>query len=308
MTRERVHQIKFRPDMSLKELAKEMAKTGVLGGGSFGKASYLLSKILKDKDYTVFLSLSGPLIPSGMRNIFSKLIEEKYVDVVITSGANIVHDLIETFGHRHYQGSFNLDDSKLSKKKEGRIGNIIVKEEAFKTLEDKLKELFLDIPSLSDKITPSELVYEIGKRIDDKSSILYQAAKNDVQIHSPGLLDSMLGLHLWLFSQRNKVNLDVLGDMSKLSSIVYDSKKTAAIILGGGLPKHYTLASNILRGGLDAAMQITTARVEDGSLSGATLDEAISWNKLKSSDKLNNVTIRGDVTIIFPLLLKTVLE
>jgi deoxyhypusine synthase len=102
--------------------------------------------------------------------------------------------------------------------------------------------------------------------------------------------------------------MDFLGDMTKLSSLVYDSKKTAAIILGGGLPKHYTLAANILRDGLDAALQITTGHQDDGSLSGAHLTEAISWNKVKSKSLTKQVTLRGDVTMIFPLLLAATLN
>jgi deoxyhypusine synthase len=280
-----------------------MEKTGVLGGGSFGKARKLLSHILSDNDYTVFLSLAGPLVASGLRSIISGLIRDGHVNIVVPSGANIVHDLVEAFGHQHIQGSFSADDVQLAKEKKGRIGNILVSQGAFKTLESQLRQLFPQILE-----TPSDFLHELGARLKDKDSWLYQASKNKVPIHAPGLLDSMLGLHLWLYSQKHPVNMDFLGDMTKLSSLVYDSKKTAAIILGGGLPKHYTLAANILRDGLDAALQITTGHQDDGSLSGAHLTEAISWNKVKSKSLTKQVTLRGDVTMIFPLLLAATLN
>jgi deoxyhypusine synthase len=62
---------------------------------------------------------------------------------------------------------------------------------------------------------------------------------------------------------------------------------------------------NTLRDGLDAAVQISTARADDGSLSGAPLKESISWGKLKGGKA---VTIFGDVTIIFPLIIAATLE
>jgi deoxyhypusine synthase len=308
MSDRRVHQIKFRPGISLKDLAEEMEKTGVLGAGAFGQAQKLLSHILSDKDYTVFLSLAGPLVASGLRSIIADLIQNEYVHVVVPSGANIVHDLVEAFGHKHLQGSFAADDVKLAKEKKGRIGNILVSQGAFETLETKLKEHLPDIIQENQKITPSEFLHELGSRLKDKKSWIYQASKKNVPIHAPGLLDSMLGLHLWLYNQKHPIDMDFLGDMSKLSSLVFDSKKTAAIILGGGLPKHYTLAANILRDGLDAALQITTGEQSDGSLSGANLTEAISWNKLKSKSITRQVTLRGDVTMIFPLLLAATLN
>ncbi len=307
MSERRVHQIRYKPGISINELAKEMAKTGVLGSGSFGKAQQLLSHIFSDPTYTVFLSLAGPLVASGLRSIIAGLIKDRHVHVVITSGANIVHDLVEALGHHHIQGSFSADDVKLAKEKKGRIGNVLVSEGAFKTLESKLREFFPAILTPHRTLTPSELIQDLGARLEDENSWLFQAAKHGVPVHAPGLLDSMLGLHLWLYSQNHPVNLDFLGDMSKLNTLVFDSKKTAAILLGGGLPKHYALASNILRGGLDAALQITTGSEDDGSLSGASLTEAISWNKVKANSREKQVTLRGDATMLFPLLLAATL-
>ena len=105
-------------------------------------------------------------------------------------------------------------------------------------------------------LTIREFLTEIGKSLEDEESIVYTAVKNGVPIYAPGIIDSMLGLQLWMFTQGNELHLDASGDMSELSDIVYDSKKVATIILGGGLPKHYALAS-IFKGGVDAAIQVT---------------------------------------------------
>ena len=107
--------------------------------------------------------------------------------------------------------------------------------------------------------------------IDDENSILYLAAHNSVNIFAPGLIDSMIGLQLWIFSQDHNLHVDAVGDMHHLSDVVFETEKVGAIMLGGGIPKHYTLASNLLKGGIDAGFQITMDRPETGSLSGARL-------------------------------------
>jgi deoxyhypusine synthase len=94
--------------------------------------------------------------------------------------------------------------------------------------------------------------------------------------------------------------------MHQLSDIVFESKKVGAVILGGGLPKHYALASNLLKGGVDAAIQITMDRSETGSLGGAPLEEAKSWAKARAGSNL--VTVIGDATVLFPLILAGALD
>ncbi|MFQ6053364.1 MAG: deoxyhypusine synthase family protein, partial [Candidatus Bathyarchaeia archaeon] len=99
--------------------------------------------------------------------------------------------------------------------------------------------------------------------------------------------------------------IDPLKDFDLFAEMVYDAKKAGAIILGGGTPKHHTLYMNTLRDGVDSAVQISSARADDGSLSGAPLREAISWGKVKGD---RTATIFGDVTIVFPLIVAAALE
>jgi len=115
----------------------------------------------------------------------------------------------------------------------------------------------------------------------------------------------MLGMQLWMYSRLRRLVINPLLDFEKFSELVYEARKAGAIILGGGTPKHHVLYMNTLRGGLDAAVQITTATPEDGSLSGAPLEEAVSWGKVKTD---NFVTVHGDATIIFPLVVAAALE
>ncbi|MGC9516958.1 MAG: deoxyhypusine synthase [Methanomicrobiales archaeon] len=286
--------------MTVLQLIEQMGKSGVLGAGKVEKATQLLAEIIKDKDTAVFLSVAGPIVPGGLRKIISDLIKDGSVDVLITSGANITHDLLEAFGGYHYRG-INQDDEELCEEGIGRIGDLYTRSEDFVVFEDKVSELLNEITAKYSKLNIRELLFKIGEYIDDEDSILRAASLNNVPIFAPGLIDSMLGLQLWMFTQTNDLTLDAIGDMHELSDIVFNSKKVAAVILGGGLPKHYSLASNLLKGGVDSAIQITMDRSEAGSLGGAPLEEAKSWAKAKAGSNL--VSVVGDVTIIFPLIL-----
>ena len=116
----------------------------------------------------------------------------------------------------------------------------------------------------------------------------------------------MFGLQLWMFTQDHDFTVDAVGDMHYLSDFVFDSTRIGGILLGGGLTKHYTLASTLLKGGLDSAIQITMDRPEAGSLSGAPLQEAKSWSKARCGSTLE--TVIGDVTVIFPLIYAAALD
>ena len=291
--------------MSVLELIEEMGKSGVLGAGRMFRATKLLAEIIDDDDTAVFLSVAGPLVPGGLRKVIRDMIDQGMVDVLITSGANITHDLLEAFGGRHHYGMTD-DDETLCKQGMGRIGDLYTKSEDFEVFEKEITKIMSKINEKENFLTIREFLTEIGSYIEDEESILHTAVKRDVPIYAPGLIDSMLGLQLWMFTQDNKLHLDASGDMSELSDIVYGSKKVATLILGGGLPKHYALASNLLKGGVDAAIQVTMDRSETGSLGGAPLEEAKSWAKAKAGSNL--VTVIGDATIIFPLMLSGALE
>jgi len=309
----KVNQMNIKEKMTVSQIIEEFANSGVLGAGKVAKASTLLFNMINDDEMTIFLSIAGPLVPGGLRNIITNMIRNKQVDVLITSGANITHDLLESFGGRHYKG-LGFNDEELNKEGIGRIGDVYTKSKDFEIFE---KEIIAILDKISEKIASGDeynsgfisikdLLYEIGCVIEDENSVLKIASENNVPIFAPGLIDSMLGLQLWMFTQDKKLRIDAVEDMHDLSEIVFSSKRVGAVLLGGGLPKHYTLASNLLNGGIDAGIQITMDRPETGSLSGAPLEEAKSWSKAKSGSNL--VSVVGDITILFPLILAGALD
>ncbi len=298
---DRVHHIDSTKTKNLQTFLGSMAKVGVLGAGRLGRAAGIIQRMFDDSECFTFLSMSGPMVPGGLRKVVSQLVESGKIDAIVTSGANIVHDLVEAYGGAHYRVPTGKDDYELREAGMGRIADIYVKEEDFEKFEKGIYAFLDGLPE--EKMTtlaPTEFLRELGLAQKDDSSILRQAALRNVPIFSPGLMDSMLGFHLYTYSTAKQLSLDFIKDLRILGEIITQTKKTGAIMLGGGLTKHFTMGSTILKGGLNMAVQITLDRPEGGSLGGAPLVEGVSWQKMQTES--NFETVIGDATIIFPLL------
>jgi deoxyhypusine synthase len=293
--------------MRVGELVREMGGTGVLGAGRIGAACDVVRSMFSDPEYTNFLTLAGPIVPSGFRLAIGNLIDRGFLDSIVTNGANMTHDVIESFGFRHYQGSFNVDDRKILKEGYNRIADIFVKESSFEQLDLRIRKMLRTIPTADRRnLAFSELLRRIGLMLKDPDSILYKAAKEKVRVFSPGLLDSILGMSLWSFAQTETLQLNPMSDATAMAEMAMTAKKLGVLIIGGGLPKHNTLLASVLREGVDAAVQITADRPEPGGLSGAPLAESISWRKIRKGGRF--VDVYGDATICLPLILAAVLE
>lgn len=301
----KVSQINVDKNMKVLDLLEQFDNSGVLGAGRVARACNILADMIEDDEMSVFLSLGGPLIPGGMRNIVTKMLNEGHIDLIVSSGANITHDLVEAFGGSHYRHE-GKDDEELNEEGIGRIADINVGSDDFTVFENEIIKIFERISKEHKSISIQELLHEIGLMVDDENSFVAAAARNNIPIFAPGLIDSMMGLQLWIFSQDHDFVVDAVADMHYLSDIVFESERVGAILLGGGLTKHYTLASNVIKGGLDSAIQITMDRPEAGSLGGAPLEEAKSWAKARCGSNLASVV--GDVTVIFPLIYAAALD
>jgi deoxyhypusine synthase len=219
----------------------------------------------------------------------------------------MVHDMVSALGYQHFVGTFAAEDRRLRKENIGRIGDIYVEQEAFQSLEKWLFKTVEAVPEEKRKrISAAELLSAVGKQIKDKNSILAIAARKNVPVICPAFADSIAGFQLWVFGQDKTLRIDPLLDTQVIMDKVYEAKKVGVIILGGGVPKHFALFANTFREGVDAAVQITMDRPEPGGLSGASLEEAISWGKVKPKGKA--VTVICDVTIAFPLIVATALD
>lgn len=293
--------------MRMSDVAKQMEAVRVLGPGRFGHASKILAEMFADRNYSTFISLAGPIIPGGLRTLIVDLVDQKLIDGIVTTGANVTHDMLEALGHRHIAGSETMNDVKLRRHGLSRIYDLLVEQKAIEHLEKATYRMLNKIPeSERQNIATYELLWEFGKQLRDKQALLRTAYKRSVPIFCPGIFDSMLGLNLWTYSRLKPLMINPFKDFSRLVDMTYEKKKVGAVILGGGMPKHHVLIANSYRGGVDSAIQITLDRPEGGGASGAPLEEAISWGKIKTQKKL--ATITGDATVIFPLLALAALE
>ena len=266
------------------------------------RAARLIRRMQQEKAF-VILTFTANMAASGLRSLFAKMVEKKMVGMIITTGGAVEHDFIRSF--EPYQlGDFDLNDLELNDKGINRIGNILVPNERYVLLEQKLKPVF---EKFKDRhVSPSEFIEELGRHTDDKKSFLYWATKNNIPIFSPGITDSAIGLQTYFFKQDNKnFGIDVTADMKRVEDTILAAEKTGGIILGGGISKHHAIGVNILRGGLDYAVYVTTASPFDGSLSGATTNEAKSWSKI--THEADTVTVYSDATIAFPLIFSAII-
>ena len=235
------------------------------------------------------------------------MIEKGLVDIIITTCGTLDHDLARAYGGDYYHGSFELDDAELHKTGINRLGNVLVPNESYGIiLENKMKPVLEELYKKKKEWSGRELIYEFGKRLNDKNSILYQAAKKNIPIYVPGITDGAFGTNLVWFSQDNDFKVDLLKDEKELADMAFSERKTGALMIGGGISKHHTIWWNQFKGGLDYSVFITTATQYDGSLSGARLKEAVSWGKIR--EKAKYVTVDGDATIILPIMLAAIYE
>ncbi len=304
-----VKNMELKPEITVDELIGEFRKAGAFGAGRLGLAAEILGRMFRKERLLKFLGLAGALVPAGIRRIISRLIYDGLIDVLVTTGANITHDLIEALGERHEKAYIQKDDSQLRKLGINRIFDIYVRDSAFEALEDYIQPI---LGSISEEkrengLAVYELIWEIGRNIKDRHSIVRSAFKKKIPVFCPAITDSILGLQLWLFRQREKLNIDVIKDLQKIIDIAYESEEAGVIILGGGVPKNHILQTMLITGkGFDYAIQITTDRPESGGLSGASLQEAQSWGKVKSNALW--VDVIADATIAFPMIVASAVK
>ena len=262
---------------------------------------------MKRSKAKIFLTFTSNMVTSGLRGFFAQLCSLKIPDVLVTTSGAIEEDIMKAVGEDFEISNFYADDTQLHERGENRVGNLVIRNESYMKFEDKIGFYLEKIYAKKKRISVSELLYEIGLMLKDENSILYQAAKNKIQIYCPGIADSSFGFHLFMFQQKHDdFIVDTLKDMKEVvTNLSFDDKK-GLISLGGSISKHYAVFSALLSGGFDYAIYMTTSHASSGSMSGATTQEAKSWGKIK--DDAEAATVNGDVTITFPLMMVSVLE
>ncbi|RLF47172.1 MAG: deoxyhypusine synthase [Thermoplasmata archaeon] len=286
---------------SVDGLIKQFYKAGGFSAKKIGVAADIIEEMVKE-DYFIFLTFPACIVATGTRGVIKELVKEKVIDAIITTCGSLDHDLARCFKD-YYHGSFDANDEELHKKGINRLGNIFIPNESYgEIIEKKIHEIF---EGKEGKYSSKEIAWEIGRNLKE-NAFLYWAWKNDIPVYIPAITDGAVGWQLWMLSQEKKFEIDVFKDEKELADIFFDKEKIGGIILGGGVSKHHLIWWAQFHGGLDAAVYITSAVEWDGSLSGARMKEAISWGKVK--EKAKHVTVEGDATVLFPLLIASLFE
>jgi deoxyhypusine synthase len=256
--------------------------------------------MIQDKDCVKFFGLAGALVPAGFQKVIHDFIEEGFIDVLVTTGASLTHDIAETLGYHHLQGDLSVEevvDSELHKQELNRIYDVYLPNNVYEGIEDFVSKL--EIPDQNMPV--SSFLKFLGNELpENESSILKICAEKNIPIFCPAFTDSGLALQLG-FHHKN-LNLNHFKDMLKMVDLAWDTKHAGVCIVGGGVPKNFIMQSlQFCPNSAQYAIQITMDRPEQGGLSGATLHEAISWGKVNERAKFS--TVIADATIALPLML-----
>jgi deoxyhypusine synthase len=272
--------------------------------------------MLDDPACIIFLGLSGAMIPGGMRRVIRDMIEMKLVDVIVSTGANMFHDLFEGFGYRHYVGSEEGDDDALRKHRIVRVYDALMDDHEI----NRVIHFLSRIPEeLEEKVVSSRQYLEaLGSHIMDEGSILKTASRYGVPVFIPALSDSSIGIGLTFLHLRKKVSsegllIDQIRDSFEIAQLKKMATVTGAIYIGGGVPKNYIQqlgpVSELLfekESGHRYAFQVTTDDPKWGGLSGCTFEEAKSWGKIDKGS--NYAALYMDATVALPLLVGAILQ
>ena len=292
-------------------------------GGRLREAALLLTEKMLPRDGFIGMSLTGALTPAGLgKSCLIPLMKAGFVDWVVSTGANLYHDLHYGLNMKLYAGSPFLDDVDLHRDGVIRIYdilfdyNVLLDTDAFVRGVIRGAEFQKTMGTDEFHYLLGKYVSERGKKLGLKdSSVLATAYECGIPVFTSSPGDSSIGMNVAAMALRDsKLQFDVNRDVNQTAAIVYEAKsskhKSSVFILGGGSPKNFMLQTEpqiqevmgIQEKGHDYFLQCTDARPDTGGLSGATPAEAVSWGKVDPDSLPDCVVCYTDTTIALPLL------
>lgn len=305
---------------SVAELLEAMADTAYQGR-ALGEAYRIIKEMVAEPDNTIFLGLAGSMSTAGMWKLVKWLVEERLVDVLVSTGANISEDIYEAMGNPYYKGSPYVDDAELLRLKIDRFYDVYADELRYRDMENLIRGF---IESLGDGgvYSTAEFLHLFGKYLNDLGidCIVSAAYRSGVPVFSPALVDSGYGVAAVLAKRGGHgIVLDMVRDFDQLVEIGRRSRKLSAIYVGGGVPKDYVNLVTVMQTliaeeegeknhykGFEYVVQFTADAPQWGGLSGATLEEAISWGKVMPHARKRTVYV--DATIALPLIVHALID
>lgn len=318
------------------ETAGELLSKAFLSyGGREVRTAWELLRRAVEEDHTIVLTFSGAMTPADLaRTCINPLIRAGIVDVVCTTGANLYHDAHRSLGRVLEEGTPHVDDRALREAGVIRIYDIFFDEEVlFET--DRFFSRILTQPEFQKEMTTAEFHHRLGAYLQELEtrngipeagrSLLAVCREHAVPIFCGAPQDGSIFLNVIklqrLLGDRFAFRLDLARDVYEFAAVQYWAKrrgsgKMTVLILGGGVPKNYTLQGEplleqiffISAGGFDIDIQVSDANVHTGGLSGCPASEGHTWGKTSAECVINSVFCHGDVTQVFPLLVHAALQ
>jgi deoxyhypusine synthase len=267
-------------------------------------------------DTTIGLTIAGAMTPAGLGGFVIELMERGLIDFVISTGANLYHDLHYALDFTLHRGSPFVDDRHLYEEGVIRIYDVLFPATVLLETDSYIRD-FIMRSGLNEPVSTSEFHYLLGRDLLERHpgceeySVVAQAAQAGVPIYTSSPGDSSIGMNIAYHELMNgsRFMLDPSKDVNEVCAIVLAGKQNGCVILGGGSPKNFYLQAQptlwevygIPKGGNDYFIQITTDSVVWGGLSGATPSEAVSWGKVNPGVLPDTVVAYCDSTIAFPL-------
>ncbi|NLI74560.1 MAG: deoxyhypusine synthase family protein [Euryarchaeota archaeon] len=291
---DRVQHIDLEEIITVKDLIDAYKDSSIQSRALANCARVYESALLDPDRPFIIMGISGPLIAAGLRKVLSDTIRFGMVDAIVSTGAIVYQDYLNAGGHWHYKCSPDIDDIMLNELSIDRIYDTLVDEDAF-------YEKDAEIGKIAETLEPRgyssrEFMEVLGSQVNDEDSILYNAWKYDVPIFVPAINDSSIGIgltglyHKMLSEGRDYdefMYIDSIRDNYELTQLKIATESTAAIYVGGGVPKNFIQQMEGTadtmeqpKGGHSYAVQITVDTPQWGGLSGCTFEEAQSWGKI----------------------------
>ncbi len=286
--------------------------------GRLSEACHVFADKMLDpaNDTTIGLTVAGALTPAGLGGCVIEMMERGLVDFVISTGANLYHDLHYAMNFTLHRGSPFLDDVKLYEQGVIRIYDILFPATVLLETDAYIRG-FLERTPLAGPVSSAAFHYALGQDLLERfpgceaHSVVAQAARAGVPIYTSSPGDSSIGMNVAFHElmRGGSLTINPNRDVNEVCAIILAGKKNGCVILGGGSPKNFYLQGQptlwevygIPKGGNDFFIQFTTDQVVWGGLSGATPSEAVSWGKVNPGVLPDTVVAYGDTTISFPI-------
>lgn len=296
------------PGLTADDLLSRMERIS-FQGRNLATARRIWQKMLAD-DVTIFLGMAGALSAGGLRLVVADLISTRKIDCLVSTGANLYHDLHETRGLRHYVGSATADDAALAEDRVDRVYDTFASEEEFVENDEWIAAFAASLEARP--YTSREFLYRLGEHLwttTGRDGILTAAYRANVPIFCPAISDSSIGMGLSQARQKRAGVgfIDTIGDIVESTNVIIRRPRTASVVLGGGTPKNFINQASVQAEfycpevtGHRYALQIVTDVPHFGGASGSSLEEAQSWGKLATDSA--RVSVLADATIALPIL------